>query len=1187
MQPDLDAERQLSAAIQQATPLPRDATDNARPAENTVAATTPAGGAAIGADFSPVHNATGEDHPRQLSAATLLQERLQPPGLHHPSAATLAAAPDATAATAPSADATMHDAIAGPPPLEPSPTVARQLVAAMVQQIEAPAPASGTHDIPMIDVAAIIAASSHPAPPAHGAHPMPNPHSAAPPVQPIFGTMPNMAPPPLPPSYANAAAPPAPQLVHVPVHSTGGDAPIAVAMGTGIYLTAPPQHTPVVHRHGNTYTFTITFIPANTTHGRPANPRVEALPLHVPRAPHPPPHLPPPPPTTTAAPPPPPPPTSANPPPHQPQWPPPNRPLPPPPGATLPRASSVECETDIGFRLVKDANGTLHDLLPTAVLIMRPYTSKVSAEGRRIRNTLAEGAYVKGCSSRGVRVLRLASRWAVHDDGAQAMVHYGDLLIDSALVRPDGKRGPIDLDMAHEWLNKNFGSDKGIDQRVIVAEVAAASTYDRRPTHRSTSARERSHSRIRPRPDAATKTRPPREPLDITHLLDGVRSARARAPASADVPPTAAAPEPAPQPIERTTRACADHPAPPPAAAHPPPATAGSGTADNHPRKRPAETSEPVTEGVLPGDVGNMYNAADIHLHKRPAEAGEPTAENADDEMSYDDINYHGALSGGEHPTGGGGASDDSSDSDANELHPRRTNRTSPTRHDARRDSPPPSAAREPPSPAKSRGRRASTNTASARKALGGALLGIGSAGALHTPGAHAMSPAAPPAIIHLAPVPSYAPSLHAALIPLLTHARPSVLTLPERRPPLSPLVPAPPPLPPSPQTPPLPPTPPPSPPPPPPPLTLIPPPPTPPPPPPPSPPPPPPPTPAPLQTMALPHRQVPRSLLLLLPLLLLGVLAPRLRPLASPATQATNLTAPPSPPPSPTDDEAPDVPNDTPRLWSIDEILHGFGPGWPPRDDITVLARRSDLLTRQSLFQSLRALRRRIRPEGKIHPDSINALRATNIILSTCVECGALRMLQRLRRGDTCPGCGADGGRPRPSDNHQRHIKYHASVHAGNHLIVRPPNGNFKAAFHSFLPTSPSAKSFLLGTPANAVEASGSFRSIFIARLYCFFSLSDARCSAYPVTSCARAPTTSPWACTSAAPLPFTDTARSAGRNKAADAQEPPPPSPRAAGRRPSSLWSSASSASSLSCARRCHMARRLCAHAPRSLTR
>ena len=68
----------------------------------------------------------------------------------------------------------------------------------------------------------------------------------------------------------------------------------------------------------------------------------------------------------------------------------------------------------------------------------------------------------------------------------------------------------------------------------------------------------------------------------------------------------------------------------------------------------------------------------------------------------------------------------------------------------------------------------------------------------------------------------------------------------------------------------------------------------------------------------------------------------------------------------------------------------------------------------------------------------------------------------------------------------------------------------------------------FFLGTPANAVEASGNFRSIFIARRYCFFSLSDARCSAYPVTSCARAPPTSPSACTTPASLPFTDTARS-----------------------------------------------------------
>ena len=35
----------------------------------------------------------------------------------------------------------------------------------------------------------------------------------------------------------------------------------------------------------------------------------------------------------------------------------------PPSKATIPRASSVECETTIGFRLVKDANGTLHDIL--------------------------------------------------------------------------------------------------------------------------------------------------------------------------------------------------------------------------------------------------------------------------------------------------------------------------------------------------------------------------------------------------------------------------------------------------------------------------------------------------------------------------------------------------------------------------------------------------------------------------------------------------------------------------------------------------------------------------------------------------------------------------------------------------------------------------------------------------------
>ena len=59
----------------------------------------------------------------------------------------------------------------------------------------------------------------------------------------------------------------------------------------------------------------------------------------------------------------------------------------------------------------------------------------------------------------------------------------------------------------------------------------------------------------------------------------------------------------------------------------------------------------------------------------------------------------------------------------------------------------------------------------------------------------------------------------------------------------------------------------------------------------------------------------------------------------------------------------------------------------------------------------------------------------------------------------------------------------------------AKSPAYALNCAFHACRPSSPSGNSFLLGTPANAVEASGSFKSILIERRYCFFSCSEARC--------------------------------------------------------------------------------------------
>ena len=171
-QPDLNGQRQLSAAIHSATlPLHSDAT-NAHCVANAAAAAAPTGGATIGATSAASQGPAGSDLPQQPAAAptTMLQERLPPPGLPHPPALLHAAAPDGTStAPTPLTDSPMHDAPAAPPAATPPPLVTRQLVAAMVQHIEAPIPTPGAPDSLMHDAAATTATNNHLAPPTHSA----------------------------------------------------------------------------------------------------------------------------------------------------------------------------------------------------------------------------------------------------------------------------------------------------------------------------------------------------------------------------------------------------------------------------------------------------------------------------------------------------------------------------------------------------------------------------------------------------------------------------------------------------------------------------------------------------------------------------------------------------------------------------------------------------------------------------------------------------------------------------------------------------------------------------------------------------------------------------------------------------------------------------------------------------------
>ena len=96
-----------------------------------------------------------------------------------------------------------------------------------------------------------------------------------------------------------------------------------------------------------------------------------------------------------------------------------------------------------------------------------------------------------------------------------------------------------------------------------------------------------------------------------------------------------------------------------------------------------------------------------------------------------------------------------------------------------------------------------------------------------------------------------------------------------------------------------------------------------------------------------------------------------------------------------------PASPTGSEPMLSLVEIALGFGPGWPPEQEITVLARRADLEQRRTHHQTHRALYRG-NPKGSANTETAVALSAQQALTTTC-ECGALRDVSALNAGRQC----------------------------------------------------------------------------------------------------------------------------------------------------------------------------------------
>ena len=130
-----------------------------------------------------------------------------------------------------------------------------------------------------------------------------------------------------------------------------------------------------------------------------------------------------------------------------------------------------------------------------------------------------------------------------------------------------------------------------------------------------------------------------------------------------------------------------------------------------------------------------------------------------------------------------------------------------------------------------------------------------------------------------------------------------------------------------------------------------------------------------------------------------------------------------------------PASPTGSEPMLSLVEIALGFGPGWPPEQEITVLARRADLEQRRTHHQTHRALYRG-NPKGSANTETAVALSAQQALTTTC-ECGALRDVSALNAGRQCGSCGP---RYRPTESHRIQLKMADALISGERILILLP---------------------------------------------------------------------------------------------------------------------------------------------------
>ena len=143
----------------------------------------------------------------------------------------------------------------------------------------------------------------------------------------------------------------------------------------------------------------------------------------------------------------------------------------------------------VGFKLVEDAHGVEHDLLDnlaaadgstsiaTKRFDMRPVWAK-TIDGTKLKS-LPVGTILLGASKRSTYPYKTAGKGVRFPSGGAAILYHGDALVDSALIRRDGTRGPVTLQDAQAWCDANFGVGSDPAQYVYPVECAGAHTHPR------------------------------------------------------------------------------------------------------------------------------------------------------------------------------------------------------------------------------------------------------------------------------------------------------------------------------------------------------------------------------------------------------------------------------------------------------------------------------------------------------------------------------------------------------------------------------------------------------------------------------------------------------------------------------------------------------------------------------------